>query len=215
MPVESVNPRKVSYPPGETVYREFFYRAYLPDGTIRDTEPRRVGEVAEGPAEALVSVFRGMGVGSRLDGGRNVRMERTVTVTATEWAEVAPQPLVDEAKLAEAVTPQAGDPNDYCQRSLCGHARGFHPEPLGDGGPCERCGNPGKCPGFLAGPGARLLLESAKRGELLVTCNDGAVRRATNPNASGTNGFAGPAAEDMPADIRITLRSGEWVRIDG
>jgi hypothetical protein len=144
--------RNVSFPPGETTYREFFYRHTYADGTTRDTEPRKVGESTPGSVVDKVIA----GIREAATARSAIRMERTVTVTATEWSEVIPQPLVDEAKVAEAVTPQTGDPNDYCQRTRCGHARGFHSSAAvgtGDGGPdsaCGRCDNPDMCSSFIA-----------------------------------------------------------------
>jgi len=211
--------RNVSFAPGETTYREFFYRHTYRDGTVMDTPPRKVGDSAPG------TVAGGIVAGLRnVMGASAVRMERTVTVSVTDWAEVTPQPLVDEAKLAESVTPQTGDPNDYCQRQLCGHARGFHVKGTPDtgggehDGPCGRCDATSKCAYFVAksGPGKRMLVESAKRGEVLVTCSDRRVRRMTSFDARNqTHDFAGPAAADLPSEAVVTLRSGEWVRVDG
>ena len=69
--------RDVSFPPGETIYTEFFYRQQMRDGTIVDTPPRMAAPDLAGAFQNVAAMF----------GGK--RMERTVTVTAGEWREVA------------------------------------------------------------------------------------------------------------------------------
>jgi hypothetical protein len=132
--------RPVSFPPGETEYVETFIRTHYADGTHVDTPP----ESGRSAAPAVVQLARMFASIERTRVGRSVRMQRTVKVVASEWEVVVP-PAPEQP---EVVKYEQADPNDYCQRQLCGHAYGLH-EPEGEHA-CSRCGNPDKCSGFVA-----------------------------------------------------------------
>lgn len=77
--------REVSFPPGVTTYVERFQRFTYADGTIRDAEPVRVLKSAN--ADRLSKAVRGLADSMAAKAGATiVRMERTITVTASEWA---------------------------------------------------------------------------------------------------------------------------------
>lgn len=77
--------------PGVTTHRQRFVRAFLPDGRTSDSRPAEVPEpdTAAARAAKLNEIVAAFGRRTFPEGTRFEAMERTVTVTATEWAPAA------------------------------------------------------------------------------------------------------------------------------